>query len=71
MTQTLRTYTATFTRQQFPWSEPYTTTRDIEARDLQEAIEKSEQVAVSNTHEFMTQNGEKSFVGKMMVENVK
>ena len=35
------------------------------------AIEKAEKVAVSNTHEFMTQNGEKSFVGKMVVMMVK
>ena len=66
----MKTFTATFKRQLFPWSEPYNTTREIKARDKFEAMDKAEQYALDNTHEFVNQNGEKSFVGKMLVMKV-
>ncbi len=63
----MKTFTATFKRQLFPWSEPYNTTREIKAEDKWSAMEQAERIAEENTHEFINQNGEKSFVGKMLV----
>ncbi len=67
----MKTFTATFQRQLFPWSEPYETTRDIQATDKHEAMTKAERIAVENTHEFDVQGGGRSFVGKMLVLSVK
>lgn len=68
---TMKTFTATFKRQLFPWSDPYKTTRDINAKDKWQAMEIAEQIAVENTHEFDVQGGGRSFVGKMLVLSVK
>lgn len=67
----MKTFTAIFKRQLFPWSEPYNTTREIKAKDKWEAMEKAEQIAVENTHEFDCQGGGRSFVGKMLVLSVR
>lgn len=66
----MKKFTATFKRQLFPWSEPFSTTREIMAKDKWEAMEKAEKIAEENTHEFDVQGGGRSFVGKMLVMKV-
>lgn len=66
----MKTFTATFNRQLFPWSTPYKTTREIKAHDKWEAMEIAEQIAAENTHEFDVQGGGRSFVGKMTILSV-
>lgn len=67
----MTTYTATFNRQLFPWSEPYKTTREIQAGSKKQAKVLAQQYAAQNTHEFDVQGGGRSFVGKMELISVK
>lgn len=66
----MRTFTVTFRRQLFPWSEPYITTREVIANDKFDAMQKAEIIAEENTREFCVQGGGRSFVGKMLVLSV-
>lgn len=68
---TLKTYTATFERQLFPWTDVYKTTRTFEASSKGKAREIAESFAASNTKMIRTQAGELSFIGKVMLISVK
>lgn len=67
----MKTFTATFKSQLFPWSEPYNTTRTIEAKDKFEAMQIAEEYASKKTRVFKTQGGGESFVGKLTILSVK
>lgn len=67
----MKTYTATFSRQLFPWSVSSETTREIQASSKKRATKLAQQYAEQNTHEFDVQGGGRSFVGKMELISVK
>ena len=67
----MRTFTITFIRQMFPWSEPYNTTRTIEAKDWSEACVWAEEYADKNTRIVKCQGGGETFVGKTTIASIK
>lgn len=66
----MKTFNITFKRQLFPWSEAYTTTRTVSAKDMFDAMDMAEDIAESNTRIFKTQGNRESFVGKMTILSV-
>lgn len=66
----MKTFNITFERQLFPWSEPYTTSRMVSAKDLFDAMDLAEGIAENNTRIFKTQGNRNSFVGKMSILSV-
>lgn len=59
----MTTFTITFTRQMYPWDEPYETTRTISARDWDEVCEWAAEYAEKCTRIINCQGGS----GKMAV----
>lgn len=66
----MKTFNITFERQLFPWSEAYTTSRMVSAKDLFDAMDLAEGIAESNTRIIKTQGKRDSFVGKMSILSI-
>ena len=66
----MKTFNITFERPLVPWSEPYTTSRTVSAKDLFDAMDLAEGIAVGNTRIFKTQGNRNSFVGKMSILSI-
>lgn len=67
----MKTFTITFERQLFPWTDAYKTTRKVKAADEFEAATIAEEIAEENTRIIKVQGQPDSFVGKMTIISIK